>query len=409
MKTLKGFIRLIIIISVALFSFLIAANCILLNNNMDEKSKPYRVEAQRITHKIENGEDFNPDDYDYIFNVEKLSDDLTESSDDYLIRKINGVCYRFDYRVPSDNGNSVLLFNIIFSAAALLIFGVLLYVYFSIIRPFETLSNYPAELAKGNLTIPLKEQKNNYFGRFIWGLDLLREHLEKKKASELELQRQNKTIVLSLSHDIKTPLGVIELYAKALQKGLYKDEDKKKKIAVSIHDKCEEIRNYVDHISNTAADEFFDIDVSDSDFYLSDLINTIRSFYSEKMRLLRTDFIINDFSDCFLCGDIDRSVEVMQNIIENAVKYGDGKSIIISFSREEDCQLIHISNSGCSLSDSELPHIFDSFWRGSNVDSQSGSGLGLYICRTIMNKMNGGIFAEICDNNMIVSVVFPMR
>ena len=107
---------------------------------MDEKSKPYRVEAQRITHKIENGEDFNPDDYDYIFNVEKLSDDLTESSDDYLIRKINGVCYRFDYRVPSDNGNSVLLFNIIFSAAALLIFGVLLYVYFSIIRPFETLS-----------------------------------------------------------------------------------------------------------------------------------------------------------------------------------------------------------------------------------------------------------------------------
>ena len=102
-------------------------------------------------------------------------------------------------------------------------------------------------------------------------------------------------------------------------------------------------------------------------------------------------------------------MEVMQNIIENAVKYGDGKSIIISFSREEDCQLIHISNSGCSLSDSELPHIFDSFWRGSNVASQSGSGLGLYICRTIMNKMNGGIFAEICDNNMIVSVVFPMR
>ena len=49
-------------------------------------------------------------------------------------------------------------------------------------------------------------------------------------------------MVLSLSHDIKTPLGVIELYAKALERGLYKDEEKKREISVNIHAKCEEIR-----------------------------------------------------------------------------------------------------------------------------------------------------------------------
>lgn len=99
---------------------------------------------------------------------------------------------------------------------------------------------------------------------------------------------------------------------------------------------------------------------------------------------------------------------MLQNIIENAVKYGDGKRIRIAFSREDDCQLIHIRNSGCTLSKNELPHIFDSFWRGSNTGSNSGSGLGLYICRTLMRKMNGDIFAEIQDEEMVVTTVFEI-
>ncbi|MBQ5381760.1 MAG: sensor histidine kinase, partial [Ruminococcus sp.] len=53
-------------------------------------------------------------------------------------------------------------------------------------------------------------------------------------------------------------------------------------------------------------------------------------------------------------------------------------------------------------------HIFDSFWRGSNTGSNNGSGLGLYICRTLMRKMNGDIFAEIQDEEMVVTTVFEI-
>ena len=108
-----------------------------------------------------------------------------------------------------------------------------------------------------------------------------------------------------------------------------------------------------------------------------------------------------------MSGDIDRSVEVIQNIMENAVKYGDGKKISLEFSEEDDCVLITVVNSGSSLSDTELPHIFDSFWRAANAANTSGSGLGLYICRQIMRKMNGEIFAEIHGDKMSVTAVFP--
>ena len=92
--------------------------------------------------------------------------------------------------------------------------------------------------------------------------------------------------------------------------------------------------------------------------------------------------------------------------MENAVKYGDGKSIVISFSEEEGCILVTVNNSGCTLPDTDLPHIFESFWRGANAENEKGSGLGFYICRQLMRKMNSEIFAEIKDGSMCVTAVF---
>lgn len=65
--------------------------------------------------------------------------------------------------------------------------------------------------------------------------------------------------------------------------------------------------------------------------------------------------------------------EVLQNIIENAIKYGSGKKIGISISKEEDCVLITVENTGEVLPAEELPHLFDSFYRGSNAGSQEGN------------------------------------
>ena len=63
-------------------------------------------------------------------------------------------------------------------------------------------------------------------------------------------------------------------------------------------------------------------------------------------------------------GDIERLIEVFENIIENAIKYGDGKSIKVTFSDEDYCKLITVSNSGTPIPRTEFVHMFESFWRG---------------------------------------------
>lgn len=409
---MKSFrILCISVILVVVLSF-VFVNATIISSQNSEEGRPYRVEVSRIQQDILNNREYSLNEYEYITDIETLDDTNKHSfysgESDYLIREIKGEIYRFDYSYTPTNNSILLTVNVALSVIFISVAILLIFLYINIIRPFTKLKDMPTELAKGNLTSPLKESKYAFFGKFVWGMDLLREKLEQQKSNELALQKDRKTLVLSLSHDIKTPLGIIELYAKALKKGLYTDEEKKAEIAQNISDKCTEIKGYVDDIIKASNEDFLNLEVHSGEFYLSELVENIKSFYTDKLSLLKTAFTVEKYSDAVLRGDVDRAVEVVQNIIENAAKYGDGESIKISFAREENCLLVTVSNSGSALSENELTHIFDSFWRGSNTGSNNGSGLGLYICRQLMFKMGGDIFAENKNNVMKITLVFSM-
>lgn len=407
---MKAFNRIFAAVIAVIIIIFIAANLFMISSDNTENGRPYRVEINRIALEIEhNGFDaVDLSQYEYVVNIERFGDDFYDSDSDYIIKKIGGELYRFDYTEEKTQGKvgTIIAVNIILGIMTALILAVMLFIRRKILLPFETLTNVPYELSKGNLTIPLNESKSRFFGRFIWGVDLLRENMEQQKQRELDLQRDKKTLLLSLSHDIKTPLSAIKLYSKALSKGLYSDKEKQLEIAEKIDAKADEIEGYISQIITASREDFLSLSVNISEFYLSELMNKIEEYYNEKLSLIKTDFFVAKYDDCLLKGDLERSVEVLQNIIENAVKYGDGKIIDIDLSQEDGCQLITIKNSGCTLSDAELPHIFESFWRGANADNIKGSGLGLYICRQLMHKMGGEIFAEIKDGYMYVTAVF---
>lgn len=388
----------------------VGADLFLASSDQADSGRPYRVEINRLALEIEKEslESINLSDCKYVTHIEKYSDRFYDTDSDYAIREINGELYRFDYKTNSRNSKAdlLLIVNIILGVMAVVTMAVMLYIKCRILLPFEKLTSVPYELSKGNLTPPIKENKNRFFGRFIWGVDLLRENIEEQKQRELDLQRDKKMLLLSLSHDIKTPLSAIKLYSKALSKGLYEGREKQIEIVESIDAKADEIEDYVSQIVSASREDFLRLEVNMDEFYLSELISKIRLYYTEKLRLIRTDFSVGGYMDCLLKGDLDRSVEVLQNVMENAIKYGDGKSISIQCSEEDGSLLITVKNSGCTLSENELPHIFESFWRGVNAENEKGSGLGLYICRQLMHKMNGEIFAEIKDRFISVSMVF---
>lgn len=382
-------------------------NFIIFSEKSDDV-KLYKVEINRIEQEITNDNKVSADNYNTILGIYEYDtgEDFYNAKNEYVIREINGILYRIEYAdMAGDRNIKVpIAINISLLILFLLVLSTLLYIRYNMIKPFTELSDYPYRLAKGTLSVPLKENKNRYFGKFIWGLDMLRETLEKSKLHEIERAKKEKTFLISMSHDIKTPLSAIKLYAKAISKGLYTGS-KQIEVAENINSKANEIEKFVNEIIENLSNDFMKFEINSTDFYLSKVIDKITTYYTDKLSALGTDFNISKHTDCLISGDPDRLEEVLQNVIENAIKYGDGHCISFSFSDEEDCRLVTVSNSGCTLPDTELPHIFDSFWRGSNIGSKQGCGLGLYICRQLMNTMGGDIFAEISYDYMNVTIV----
>ena len=391
MKSFRKIFAAAVAVIAAVF---LAANLLLLPLSQNSGS-PYRVEIDRLAYGIlEDGlERIRLSDCQYVKNIARCEGRVDaaffeEGEFDYAVRVIDNVAYRFDYVFRPRREYRKFVLDV------------------KIIKPFGELSDVPYELSRGNLSSPIKENRYRFFGRFVWGLNMLRENLEYHRESELRLQKEKKTLVLSLSHDIKTPLSAIKLYAKALSKGLYSGRQKQFEIAKNIGAKADEIENFLAQIIEASSSDFLDLEVGQREFYLSQLVEKIAGYYCEKLAILKTEFMVGEYTNCMLRGDFDRSVEVLQNIMENAAKYGDGHEIALTFSQEEDCQLITVRNTGCTLPETELTHIFESFVRGTNADNVGGSGLGLYICRQLMHKMQGEVFAEIKEGQMFVTVIF---
>ena len=385
---------------------LIGFNIWAIRNSGNSDDKKYRVDIGRVATRIENGEDcsnINLKDYETIVEVGKF-DASAVYRNEYAVKLINGALYCFEYTEDNDY-TLIKLCDLIM--IALIVCNIILLIYLDrkMIIPFKKMDNLTVELAKGNLATPIQQEKSKYFGRFLWGMDMLRETLEDNKKRELELLKEKKTLVLSLSHDIKTPLSAIDLYVKALRRNLYDSEEERNSAFDGIEHNVGEIKRYVQEISQVSREDFLTLEVNNTELYLLPIINKVLAYYNEKMQRLHIDFSIAQVDECLIYGDEDRIIEVLQNTIENAIKYGDGTEITISFEEEENCKLITVSNSGCDLSEDELPHIFDSFYRGSNSEKEDGSGLGLYICKELMHRMDGEVFAKICGNEFRVTIV----
>lgn len=370
----------------------------------------YRVEAERVVRLLEGDSSFlkNPENidlsqFDQILRV-SIYDPSEICNNDYVVEEVAGNLYRIEYQIIEDRSTFIMM-NVGMAVAILLTVGVLIYIANKVIKPFDKMSSLTEELAKGNLSTPLKEEKSRFFGKFLWGMDMLRENLEDSKSKNLEYQKEKKTMLLSLSHDIKTPLSAIQLYTKALSEGVYDTEEKKQEALSGILSKTEEIRGYVNEIYALSREDFMELSVNVDEIYLKDVMDGITAYYKDKLSVLHTKFEVGEYENALLSADKDRLVESIQNLMENAIKYGDGRRIGISFSEEEDCKLITVTNSGCTLGDGELNNIFDSFYRGSNTSNIQGNGLGLYIVKQLMTKMDGDVFAEKSEDDFRVTLV----
>lgn len=263
------------------------------------------------------------------------------------------------------------------------VYALLWVVYLSFIHPFHKLQRFSAEIAKGNLDIPLPMNRHNFFGAFTESFDIMREELKRAKESEYAANVSKKELVAELSHDIKTPIATIKAVCEVLQMK-EKNEDTLDKINV-IAAKAEMIDNLIGNMFHATLEELEVLKVEpeeESSLLVEEMILELK-YYGEII-------FENHIPECLLYFDELRLKQVIDNIINNAYKYA-GTESYVKFTENKEGIQIRIQDKGSGVPEEELSLVAEKFYRGSNTKGKSGSGLGLYLAKNFMEGMQGGL------------------
>lgn len=256
------------------------------------------------------------------------------------------------------------------------------YIYRALLKPFQQLQAFAANVARGHFDIPLNMGKNNYFGAFTESFDLLREELDAARQREYESNRSKKELVATLSHDIKTPVASIKAVSELML--MQAKEDKVIKQVQTISSKAEQINLLVTDMFHATLEELQQLKLTVTEQSSEILVEMIENVNYDHQ------IVYDAIPPCIILTDPLRMQQVIDNIISNSYKYA-GTKVIVKSQINNGYLELHMIDFGCGISEEELPLLFNKYYRGKNVEGKNGSGLGLYISKYFMENMQGHI------------------
>lgn len=268
------------------------------------------------------------------------------------------------------------------------------------------------DIKKGNGNRKILSKDNDNFSGIIYKINEIVYLYEEKLAEFQKKENANNQLLTSLSHDIRTPLTSIIGYTDAIKKELLKDGLNYKYDLQSVienHNTLENnkiIENYIDIVREKSyslkeyLDNVFDwFKLNSNEFYLdlkdTEITELSRNIIKSWIVIFEEkdiDFDIEIEEKEIICNlDQNAYARVINNIIQNAVENSKTKKIQISIKESNRKIFITIKDFGVGIEPDDLEHIFDRLYKCDKARNKVGSGLGLYITKELVEKMNGCI------------------
>lgn len=257
-----------------------------------------------------------------------------------------------------------------------------------ILEPFERMKFFAKEVAAGNLDLPLQMENEEYFGAYTESFDIMREEIKKSREQEYRANVSKKELVATLSHDMKTPISsmkvMTEVLLARLERGNLDEEEAKDKL-LRIYGKLGQIDTMISDMFQSTLQELGEMKVTCQEVSSVCLLEILdHADYEKKLTAKK-------LPECLLFIDEFRMAQVFGNIIQNSYKYADTR-IFVDYEIQDGFLVMKIKDEGPGVPPQERERIFQKFYRGMNDrEKVSGTGLGLYICKELMEAMDGGI------------------
>lgn len=264
-------------------------------------------------------------------------------------------------------------------------------------------------MANGDLNQTIQTESKDEIGKLGDNINSIVSQLRNITIEERRAQQTKTDLITNVSHDLRTPLTSIIGYLGLIEEDKYKDEVELRYYTTIAYEKSKNLNILINDLFELTKMQNNAIKLDKIDINLVELLGQIVSqfeydFNQENIKV-RTDF-----SEDRLIVNVDPSklVRAFENLINNAMKYGnDGKYIDIVTRKQDNMAMVKIINYGDPIPILDLPHIFDRFYRveRSRNRNDGGSGLGLAITKNIIDLHGGSIKVE--SNS--ISTVFEVR
>ncbi|MGF0034362.1 sensor histidine kinase [Bariatricus sp. SGI.154] len=223
-----------------------------------------------------------------------------------------------------------------------------------------------------------------------------RENLEKEKESV-------KGLVSDISHQTKTPMANIKLYASLLEESLQSENganreeilcnrEKDLRILGEIIRQTEKLEFLIQSLTKMSRLESNIVEVQPKSQKISRLLDTVIEDIMPKAEKKNVGVLNTYHDEGIACYDMKWTKEALGNVLDNAVKYSaSGSQVVVSVTEYELYTAISVKDSGIGIKEEDTAKIFGRFYRAEEVQQEDGVGIGLYLTREILRKENGYI------------------
>ena len=260
-----------------------------------------------------------------------------------------------------------------------------------IYTPLQEILDATKALSKGDFKVKLKPK--NPYGEYD-EFDLIKVDLNRmaKELSKSEMLKND--FIANVSHEIKTPISIINNYVKLLSNDSLTKEEKDKYLA-NIKYACSKLSNLISNILKLNKLDNQRLKVDLKKFNLSEsIINQIVQF-EELIEQKEIELICDIEEDLYIISEESYLEIIWNNLISNAIKFTEPKGTIkISLKKVENKYQIIISDTGIGMDKETGAHIFDKFYQGDTSRSKEGNGLGLALVKRVIDLLGGSISVE---------------
>lgn len=222
-----------------------------------------------------------------------------------------------------------------------------------------------------------------------------------------KIERERRDFVSNVSHELRTPLTSMRSYLEALNDGAWKDPDIAPRfLAVTQEETDRMIRMITDLLNLSRMDagkDTFELEYVNINELFSHVLNRFDMMLQSADKPVKPFVIKRDFTkrDLWVEVDADKMIQVLDNILNNAIKYSpSGGTITCRLMETHNNIVISIADEGLGVPKKDIPHVFDRFFRVDKARARSmgGTGLGLAISKEVVQKHGGKIWLESIEN-----------